>query len=253
MTSSAAVPLPVSIDYPSSDGKPMAETDLHRDEMAASIDELKEHLREQPDAYVAGNLFIYYDEGDPSASFAPDVFVVLGVPKRRRRVYKLWEEKKAPSFVLEVSSRKTWTEDEGNKKALCERLGVAEYYLYDPEGDYLDPPLQGFRFEPRKPSARRGRSTERGRYVEMVPDAAGALTSDVLGLRLSIDAGRLRFTDLATGAPLLRPEELAQARREAQAQARRDAAARADAEARADAAEAEIERLRDELARLRSR
>lgn len=51
-------------------------------------------------------------------------------------IYKLWEEGgRVPVFVMEVSSRKTWLEDIGNKKALCARLGVADYFLFDPEED----------------------------------------------------------------------------------------------------------------------
>jgi len=76
--------------------------------------------------------------------FAPDVMVVFGVPGTERRVYKLWEEDRAPAVVFEVSSRATWLTDQGNKRALCERLGVGEYFLWDPRYEYLTPPLQGF-------------------------------------------------------------------------------------------------------------
>lgn len=73
------------VDYPSSDGEPMAETDLHRDEMVALIEALKRRYADRPDAYVAGNLLVYYEEGNPSARFTPDVMVVLGAAKRQRR------------------------------------------------------------------------------------------------------------------------------------------------------------------------
>jgi Uma2 family endonuclease len=209
------------VHYPETDGEPMAETDLHRDEMADTIALLKRRYRDDPMAYVAGNLLIYYEEGNPAARFAPDVFLVLGVPKRRRRIYKLWEEKRAPSFVLEVSSRGTRLEDKGTKRELCAELGVSEYFLFDPEADYLKPPLQGFRLQG-------------GRY-EPIADDAGRLRSEVLGLLLARDVeGRLRFVDPATGAQLLRIDERAE-----------HEATRANREAaRADAAEAEIARLR---------
>ncbi len=48
-------------------------------------------LRIAPEVYVGGNLPIYYEEGDPAKSVAPDVFVVFGIAKRQRRIYKLWE------------------------------------------------------------------------------------------------------------------------------------------------------------------
>ena len=44
---------------------------------------------------------------------------------------------KAPDFVLEVVSRSTWREDVGRKRQVYERLGVPEYWQYDPTGEYL--------------------------------------------------------------------------------------------------------------------
>ena len=66
---------------------------------------------------------------------APDVFVVHGVEKKRRRTYLIWEEGKTPDFVLEVSSRRTYRNDLEDEKALYATvLEVKEYYIYDPEG-----------------------------------------------------------------------------------------------------------------------
>jgi hypothetical protein len=201
-------------------------------------------------------MFFYYEEGNPAAMFAPDVCVVFGVPKQMRRVYKLWEEKVPPTVVFELSSRSTWLEDKGNKMALCASLGVEEYYLFDPELDYLKPPLQGYRLE-------------EGVYRPMTLDAAGALQSERLGLTMHQDEGRLELVDTASGQPLLRPDTV---QREAEARisyaemARREAEARAAAEAKAREAEAaahqaetaarrkaeaEAARLRAELERLR--
>ena len=69
----------------------------------------------QPRVYVSGNLFIYYEEGNPQANIAPDVFVVFGAPKRDRPSYLLWSEPKAPDFVLEITSRRTRREDQETK------------------------------------------------------------------------------------------------------------------------------------------
>ena len=199
------------LEYPSRDGRPMGETDTHRDEIMAAIECLKARYADQEDVYVAGDLLLYYEEGNPKARIAPDVFVVFGVPKHRRRTYKLWKEGRAPAFVLEVTSRGTWLEDAGNKKALSAKLGVSEYFLFDPEAEYLEPPLQGWRLV-------------QGEYRPLVANASGALESRALGLGLSLSDLRLRLTDLGTGESLLRPEELHRARREAEA-ARRDAEA----------------------------
>jgi len=220
------------VEYPESDGEPMAETDTHRCEMNALIEALEERFRDQSDAYVAGNNFLYYEEGRPNAVFSPDVYVVLGVEKRRRRVYKLWEESVAPCFVMELSSRKTWLEDIGNKKALCARLGVAEYFLYDPEADVVKPPLQGYRLQGSGPQAE---------YRRIQPRDDGRLESEQLDLILWLDdALQLHCSDARTGERFLRPDE--------SRQARRDAEKRVDsAEKRAQSAERELARLRAQM------
>src|ERR1700716_2797296 len=72
------------IEYPDSDGKPMAETEVHRDWMATSIERLKRYYHGRR-VYVSGNLLIYYQEGDPHKSVAPDTFVVKKCKPGRRR------------------------------------------------------------------------------------------------------------------------------------------------------------------------
>jgi len=101
--------------------------------------------------WVSSNQYVYYVLGNTKKRFAPDVMVVFGIEKRKRRVYKLWEGP-VPVFILEVTSNETKYKDTVTKKKLYERLGVKEYFLYDPLGEYLDPPLQGYRL------------TNRGRY-----------------------------------------------------------------------------------------
>ena len=233
--------VPPPVDYPESDGLPIAESDWHRDEMVDLIHRLRVRYEERPDVYVTGNMFVYYEEGKPASVFAPDVMVVFGVPKTARGVYKLWEEGRAPSVVFEVSSRKTWREDRGRKRDLCARLGVAEYYLWDVRYEYLTPPLQGFRLVA-------------GSYRPMRADDAGCMASAALGLRLCCEGNRLELYDCATGEQLRRPADAEAAARVAVAQAREAAqAARqaADAERAArTAAEAEVVRLRGEIARL---
>ena len=141
-TGAAAKP----VIYPEGDGKPMAETPVHRDELIRLIQTLQDAFAGRADVYVSGNMMLYYEEGNPRASASPDVFVVIGVPKLpERRVYKVWEEGAPPTVVMEITSRSTRREDLHKKWELYIRLGVREYILYDPLGEYLRPPLQGFR------------------------------------------------------------------------------------------------------------
>ena len=231
---------PVAVEYPSGDGKPMAENDAQLAAMHYAIGALWVHYEARADVYVSGDLLMYYEEGNGKACVAPDVFVVFGVEDRKRMRYLVWEEGKAPDFVLEVASKSTWREDLGPKREIYARLGVKEYWMYDPTGVYFRPVLQGLRLAG-------------GAYVRQLavasPDGALTLASETLGLELRAQGGEVRFRDPATGHTLFSQSEAEAARRE-EASARRreaaarreEAAARREAESRADAAAARAER-----------
>src|SRR5262245_34357168 len=137
--------LATTIEYPETDGKPMAETDVHAKLLIELREQLEEVFSADPNVYVSGNLLLYYREGNTRKNVAPDVFVVRGVPEHERRVYFLWEEGRAPDVVFEISSRSTYKEDLQRKWQLYAQLGVAEYYVYDPEYDYLKEGLLAYR------------------------------------------------------------------------------------------------------------
>jgi hypothetical protein len=257
-----SLPTERTIIYPESDGKPMAETDIHRDLMVDMIDILRNHFTDIPDVYVSGNLLLYYEPGNPKKHVAPDVFVVFGVEKKKRRTYLLWEEGKGPDFVLELVSRKTYRKDLGEKKELYASVfSVKEYYLYDPDGRYLQPTLQGYRLA-------------RGVYFPIQRTLEDRLPSFVLSLELGEKDMGLGLYNPQTNQWLLKPvEEEASARRQAEKKAQQEANARRQAEARAQQefqarqqeaearrqtevrvqqAETELVRLRTELERLRN-
>lgn len=190
---------PVAVEYPSGDGKPMAENDAQLLAMVYALSALDIRFADRDDVYVSGDLLIYYQEGRPKVSIAPDVFVVYGVAKRIRKSYLLWEERKVPDFVLEMASANTWREDEGPKRKVYERLGVREYAQYDPTGEYLSSRLKGARLAG-------------GRYEEqaVARSASGELTlsSEVLGLQMVVTGdGEFRFRDPVTGENLRSPQE----------------------------------------------
>lgn len=207
------------ITYPDSDGLPMAESDAARDYLIYGVEALDRYFQDRPDVYVSGNLFLYYEQGNPKAVVSPDVFVVLGVEKKKRPSYKVWEEQnKIPDFVLEVTSKSTASEDRGIKKGLYAYLGVKEYFQYDPTAEYLKPSLQGFRLLEGNYLSIPGR-TEQDYLV--VP-------SETLGLEVWLEAdGAMRFYAPSTGEKLLSPKEMAQAR-DAAEQARYEAEQRAN-------------------------
>jgi len=190
-----AIPFRQEVYYPESDGKPMGETEVHIREIMYVCQALDEHLRHVPDVYVGADLLLYYVEGNPKMFVVPDVFVTLGVPRGERRTYKLWQEGRPPSIVVEITSDSTRNEDVVKKKALYERLGVEEYVLHDPLGDYLNPPLQAFRLV-------------MGRYqaVPLGPD--GSFQSRTLGITFRMEGRGVRLLDTATGELILSNEEV---------------------------------------------
>lgn len=237
-------PAPREIEYPESDGEPMAESDVHREQMSdALIYPLKQYFCDNPDVYVSGNLLLYYEEGNPSAVVSPDTFIVKGVPNHRRRTYQLWKEKRAPNVVIELTSKSTRYEDLGEKRFVYEELGVPEYFIIDPLREYLDPPLQGFRLQ--------------GMYYGpmtsiMIEEEVWQLESQELGLLIQSTPSGVRLYDPVTKQYLLMPAEVEKARREAQAEAAEAQAEAAEAKAQMAQMRAEMERLRALLAQKES-
>jgi Uma2 family endonuclease len=222
------------IDYPTADGQPMAETTLHRKIMSDMIEGLEHRFRDVPDVWVGGNLFLYYEKGNPRAVVAPDVLLVHGVSKWDRPIYKLWEEGRPPSFVIEVTSSSTQDEDLNDKKDVYRRLGVEEYFLFDPYGDYLKPRLQGYRLES-------------GWYVPMSPEPDGSLASHTAGLLLRTEDNRLRLVEPDAGRPLPWIAEEAAACEAAETRAAEEVTARKAVEERLRLVEEELARLRRQL------
>jgi Uma2 family endonuclease len=236
------------IEYPSGDGKPMAETWLHVRAIMWLHQALEDFFQDRPDVFIASDLFWYWQEGNPSLKVAPDVMVVPGVGIRPRRSFFSWDENAIPAVVFEMASESTWREDVDEKYDRYEQLGVREYFLFDPEGLYLVPRLQGYRL--------RGNTYRRLRQTE--------LTSE-LGFGLRAEDTMLRLIDLKKGQPIPTRTEAAEAAERAAEAARRAAetarqaaesaqqaatAARREAEAektRADALQAEVERLRAQI------
>ncbi len=209
-----------TVIYPESDGKPMAETEYHRDIMIDFIQMLKRYFRDVNDVHVSGNLLMYYEEGNPRKSVSPDVFVAFGVSKKRRRTYKIWEEGHAPDFVLEVASPSTYRHDLTHKKDLyASVLGVREYYIYDPYHE-IDPYFQGYRLVD-------------GIYEE-IEFADGRLPSLSLGLELGENDGVFGLYDPERSTWLQPLEE----------QVKQEVEARQRAEAELAKALADLERLR---------
>ena len=248
----------------------MAETDRHRDLMTDMIQILKGHYKHENDVYVTGNIFLYYEEGNPYKVISPDVFVAFGVEKKLRNTFLTWNEGKTPDFVLEVASPGTFRDDMGKKKDLYESvLSVQEYYIYDPLGQIM-PSFSGYRLIDGK-----------FREINFVNDR---LPSEVLGLELGEQDGVLRLYNSHTSEWLRTPPERAEqaenraeqaenraeqaenraeqaenraeqegnARQNAEMRAEQEGNARQNAEMRAENAEAALVKALEALERLKA-
>jgi Uma2 family endonuclease len=163
------------IIYPESDGKPMADNTKQFElivEIKKGLDLL--YLND-PEVFIAGDLFWYPIEGQTKIVTAPDVMVAFGRPKGERGSYKQWEENNIPpQVVFEILSPANNRLEMSRKLLFFDRHKVEEYYLYDPEENNLDVWI---------------RTTE-GLEPIAQPDN---WTSPRLGVRFDIATGRLQL------------------------------------------------------------
>ena len=207
--------LPTEAELPCEDDEPLAESDYQLEPLGYAFYGLRGHYAERADVAVHAAMFVHclrVDEhgevrlnqaaGKPIADrLAPDVFVVFGVPSRRRDSYVACDEGKPPDFVLEVLSESTWRRDMGARKTIYERMGVQEYWILDPLDAYVDPPpLKGFRL-----------IGNRYEPIAPMPGSGIVYASEALGLELRLSDGGFRIRDPATGEDLRGPTELAEA------------------------------------------
>ncbi len=132
------------IEYPDDDGQPMSENTLQFQWIVTIKEGLEVVFRNDPNVFVAGDLFWYPEEGKPKIRTAPDTLVVFGRPKGHRGSYKQWEEAGiAPQVVFEVLSPSNRPAETIRKFRFYERYGVEEYYIYNPDNGDLSGWLRG--------------------------------------------------------------------------------------------------------------
>ena len=241
-----------SIEYPDSDGEPMADNDWQFTALTNTASALRVRYQDRPDVYVAGDMLVYYRMNDNQTRVAPDVYVVFGaLGNHRRSSWRTWQEGKPPDFVLEVASPGTWERDAGDKRRIYAEMGVTEYWRFDPTGDCFTPPLVGERLE-------------NGVYREIPLSTEDGILrgySELLGLDLCVLPGlELRLYDPATGEWLHTHQE-SEAARQVEAAARQVAETALEAaedalmaeQAARQAAEEEARILRERLRELELR
>jgi len=221
MTSLSPTSQKTEVFYPSSDGEPLAESYLHLYAILVTLEVLTQYLAGQQ-ATVLSNQFLYYSQGYPRLRVAPDVMVISNVAPGGRDNYKTWEEGQVPSVIFEMTSAGTKNQDQEFKRTLYEQLGVTEYWLFDPKGEWIEEKLRGYRLY-------------RDQY-DPITDGR----SEPLKLRLEIDGHLIAFYREDTGEKLLIPSELASALRV-------ETQARQEAEEQVKQAEQQVEQLKERL------
>ena len=225
-----------SIDYPSSDGEPMAETDWQYIPLTDTVSALRVRYQGRDDVYIAGDMLIYYQMNRADVRVAPDVYAVFGaLGNHPRDSWLVWREGKAPDFVMEIASQGTWRRDRDEKRDIYAEMGVTEYWRFDPTGRLFTPALIG-------------ELLVDGAYQELpvLTDSSGNLRghSGVFELDICVLPGlQLRLYDPAAEEWLRTHQESEAARQESETARQAEAAARR-------AAEAENAQLREQLRRL---
>ena len=191
MTTTTVTTVVNPLEYPSSDGEPLAETYIHLYAIITTLEVIKQYLAGQQ-ATVLADQFLYYAQGFPKLRVAPDVMVIFDVAPGGRDNYKVWEEGQVPRVVFEMTSKSTQKQDQEQKKLLYEQLGILEYWLFDPKGEWIPGQLKGYRLQ------------------DEVYQSISDRISQPLQLRLEPEGELLRFYRLDTGAKLLIPTELAE-------------------------------------------
>ena len=235
--------------YPCEDDEPMAATGFHGDQIRNLSEQFFRYFEIHPYIYVGVDSFIYYREGDTTKFVAPDIYVVLGANKYpQRRSFYTWSEGVVPTTIFEFLSDSTAYQDRHGKfEIYLGDMGAQEYFIHQPE---MEKPAE-FSGWQRSPS---------GDILEIEPDAQGGLFSEALNLWFRWEDQlethvRLLRPYLPDGTPITTSLEEHHLRIEAQQLRMEEQQLRVAAEARAveetqrrREVEAELERLRSQLA-----
>ena len=233
--------------YPCEDDEPMAATGFHADQIGIFAEQISRYFAINPYTYIGVDSFIYYREGDITKFVAPDVYIVFGVNKfPQRRSFYTWAEGATPAAIFEFLSDSTADQDRHEKiQRYLRDMAAKEYFIHQPEM--------------KKPSEFKGwRRNPAGDIVEMTPDAQGGLFSEALNLYFrwedQLDTHvRLLRPYLPDGTPITTSMEEHHLRMQAQHLQEMAEVKAAEEVKRRQELEAELERLRAQLANLENK
>ncbi len=173
--------------------EPEMESSLHYDQLDLLVRILKRWWHDRQDFFIGANLSVYFSRQQlKTRDFrGPDFFLVKNTESRPRKSWVVWEEDgKYPDLIIELLSDSTAAIDRELKLGIYQdRFRTPEYFWFSP--DTLE--FKGFKLVD-------------GEYQEITPGERGWRWSQVMGLYLGVEAGKLRYFT-AEGEKILSPEE----------------------------------------------
>ncbi len=109
----------------------MGETSVHATLVHYLIEVFTWLLQGQTCA-VYENLNFYQTSNPKEYPLAPDIAIIKGVDFQHVRSWRVGKTGPAPQVVFEIASEETWNNDLHEKPGKYARMGVAEYFAYDP-------------------------------------------------------------------------------------------------------------------------
>jgi Uma2 family endonuclease len=114
----------------------MGETSFH-DDLIRYLFEVLTRLFAGQLCAIYHNLNFYQTSDVMEYPLAPDIAVIKGINRYGVRSWRIGKNGPAPQVVFEIASSETWHKDLDEKPLKYARMGVQEYYAYDPH----EPPL----------------------------------------------------------------------------------------------------------------
>jgi len=136
------VPDPMHLEGWEDNDEPLA-TDWHRWDRDHGESMLRARFA-GPDCYVSGETWLHMDPLHLDDKLQPDLLGALGVVHTARAGYNPEVEGKPPDLLAEFLSDSSLKADRSDKWPRYARLGVREYFVFNPGGRFRDPRIQGW-------------------------------------------------------------------------------------------------------------
>lgn len=175
-----------SVSHPAKDRHYVPENSLQAHAILNVRVALQHHFHMAKNVVVKRNMPVHYEQTNPAAHIAPGLIVVLDHRLRDASEYSLWREGKPPDLALDTVPPSSALHSVPRQQALYARVGIGEYFLFQPDTRRPGRRLAGFRL--------RG-----GRYVELAAGPNGEVSSKALRVSLRVEGENLRVCNLETG------------------------------------------------------